>query len=168
MIVVDDAARQAQPDLAADEARLAAYAEQLGAAIEVALPIWVERSVAVRHPGPLPDDVRQHARRAGGEAGREVGGQVRALLAQDIDEQRSNPLALLRAAVRYPAAVLADAGAPRPARDREAVRLHPDDEYDLVPASFADVHPDLHDPGITWGAAKAHVHLARRRLEGRR
>jgi hypothetical protein len=40
--------------------------------------------------------------------------------------------------------------------------------YDLTPASFADVDPALHEPGLVWGAAKAHVHLARRRREGRR
>ena len=44
----------------------------------------------------------------------------------------------------------------------------PDDPYDLTPGSFADVDPSLHEPGLVWGAAKAHVVLARRRREGRR
>ena len=40
--------------------------------------------------------------------------------------------------------------------------------YDLSPASFADLAPALKEPGLVWGAAKAHVHLSRRRAEGRR
>jgi hypothetical protein len=54
------------------------------------------------------------------------------------------------------------------ARDEFSLRNFPDDVYDLTPASFADVDPELHEPGLLWGAAKAHVHLARRRREGRR
>jgi hypothetical protein len=48
------------------------------------------------------------------------------------------------------------------------MRSFPDDVYDLTPASFADVDPALHEPGLVWGAAKAHVHLARRRRQGKR
>jgi len=36
----------------------------------------------------------------------------------------------------------------------------------LAPAAFEDVAPELRDPGIEWGAAKAFVHLRRRRAEG--
>ena len=53
-------------------------------------------------------------------------------------------------------------------RGRKRERAFPDDVYDLAPASFADVDPALHEPGLVWGAAKAHVHLARRRRDGRR
>ena len=31
-----------------------------------------------------------------------------------------------------------------------------------------DFYASLHEPGLVWGAAKAHVVLARRRAEGRR
>ncbi len=47
-------------------------------------------------------------------------------------------------------------------------RLSSGNEVGLAPASFADLHPDLHEPGLVWGAAKAHVVLARRRREGLR
>jgi hypothetical protein len=154
--------------LEADEAALAGYARALADAVEQALPGWVERSVEGRFPGPLPPPVRQRAREAGRLAGREVGGRLRHLLTLDIDRQWTNPMALLRGAVRYPTQVLVEAGAPAPSRDREAVRLHPDDRYDLVPAFFADIDPALHQPGLVWGAAKAHVHLTRRRLGVRR
>ena len=51
-------------------------------------------------------------------------------------------------------------------RDEFQVRAFPDDVYDLTPATFADVDPALGDPGLEWGA-QAHVHLARRRREGK-
>jgi hypothetical protein len=64
--------------------------------------------------------------------------------------------------------VLRAAGAPEPARDPFAAEAFPDDAYDLSPATWADVDPALHERGIVWGAAKAHVVLARRRREGKR
>jgi hypothetical protein len=151
---------------------LAAYASALADGVEAALPGWVERSVervhverAGRRP---PPEVRRAAADAGREAAEEVGPRVRALLALDIDEQPTGPLALVRSATRYPTAVLAAAGVPPVERDEFAVRQFPDDPYDLTPAAFADLDPELHEPGLVWGAAKAHVHLARRRAEGRR
>ena len=65
-------------------------------------------------------------------------------------------------------AVLRAAGASPVPRDDFDVRNFPDDVYGLSPATFADVDPALHEPGLVWGAAKAHVHLARRRREGKR
>ena len=79
-----------------------------------------------------------------------------------------NPLALVRQAVPYPTEVLRSAGVPPVARDEFAARQFPDDDYDLAPTSFAELDPELHEPGLVWGAAKAHVHLARRRAAGQR
>ena len=156
------------PDPTDDEVRLARYAAELADGVELALLRWVPRVVALRYGAPVPDAVRQQAEDAGRQASVDIGGQVRRLLELDIDQQWTNPLALLRTAVRYPTAVLAGAGAAPPPRDRESQRLHPDDVYDLTPANFGDLDPALHEPGIVWGAAKAHVHLTRRRREGRR
>jgi len=74
---------------------------------------------------------------------------------------------LLRAAVRYPTAVLRAAGVPPVARDDQQVHLFPDDDYDLAPANFADVDPALAEPGLVWGAAKAYVHLQRHKRVAR-
>ena len=41
----------------------------------------------------------------------------------------------------------------------------PDDDYDLVPTSFADLDPSLRELGLAWGAARAYVHRARHRSE---
>jgi hypothetical protein len=151
---------------------LARYAAELADGVQAALPSWVERSVERIHVERLmrrpPAEVREAASRAGLAAAADIGLRVHALLALDIDEQRTGPLALVRLAVPYPTEVLRDAGVPPAARDEFAVRQFPDDDYDLSPTSFAELDPDLHEPGLVWGAAKAHVHLARRRAGGQR
>jgi hypothetical protein len=103
------------------------------------------------------------ARRAGLEAVADVGPSLTALLATDVDAQRTNPLAILRRAVRHPTAVLQGAEVPPVHRDAQAETLFPDDPYDLTPAAFADLDLSVHDPGLRWGAAKAHIILRRRR-----
>ena len=65
--------------------------------------------------------------------------------------------------MRWATQVLDAEGVAPVARDPFAQRQTPDDAYDLTPASFADIDPGLAEPGLVWGAAKAHVHLARRR-----
>lgn len=153
------------------EAGLDAIAGDLAAGIEARLAGWVVRCVLTRceDAGLAVDDtVLGTAWVAGVAARRDVAPRVRALLEQDIDRQRTNPLSVLRTAVRYPTAVLRSLGVPPVDRDAFAERAHPEDPYDLAPASFADIDPSLAEPGIRWGAAKAHVHLARRRAEGRR
>lgn len=150
-----------------DAAALAGYADALAAAVDAALAGWVERAVreawARWRGGPVPPEVTEAARVAGRAAREEVMPRLRALLATDVDEQRSNPLAVIRAAARHPTTVLRAAGVPPVARDGDAHRLFPDDDYDLVPATFADLDPSVHEPGLVWGAAKAHVVLRRRK-----
>ena len=142
------------------------HASALADAIEDALPRWVSRSVErilVAHAGAAEPATMAEAAAAGRRAVEEVMPRVRALLATDVDQQRTNPLSILRAAVRYPTEVLRAAGVPPVKRDEFDERAFPDDDYGLTPASFADVDPALHEPGLMWGAAKAHVHLSRRR-----
>lgn len=162
----------AKPDVASgDDAALAGYAEVLAAGVEASLGPWVERVVASRadawQPG-LARDLGEAAAEAGARAAAEVGPRVRALLEADVDEQRTGPLAVLRSAVRYPTDVLLAAGVPAVVRDEFEERAFPDDRYGLAPATFGDLAPELHEPGLVWGAAKAHVVLARRRAEGLR
>ena len=59
--------------------------------------------------------------------------------------------------------LVAGYGVPPLVRDDFDQRAFPDDVYAFAPASFADIDPDLHELGIAWGAARAHVHLQRRR-----
>ena len=143
------------------------------AAVDAALVGWVERVVEDRWRranggAPLTDALRASARAVGQRARDELVPQLRALLAVDVDEQRANPLAVLRRAVPAVTEVLQSVGVPPVARDAAAEQLFPDDVYDVTPAAFADLDPSVHEPGLVWGAAKAHVILARRRREGRR
>jgi len=141
-----------------------AHATALADAVEAALPGWVERSVEqvlIAARGSVDVKVMAAATTAGRRAADEVGGAIRSLLAVDIDEQRANPLALLRAAASYPAKVLLQAGVPPVERDPNQVRLLPDDVYDLAPARFADLGPEVGELGLVWGAAKAHEHMRR-------
>ncbi|MDQ6698472.1 MAG: hypothetical protein M3Z46_13550 [Actinomycetota bacterium] len=154
-----------------DEAELRNYGDALAAGIEAALPAWSVRCVVrlmEAWAGEVPERARQEAVAAGRSAATAIGPRVRALLEADADHQATGPLALVREAVRWPSAVLVAAGVPEVERDAFAERTFPEDIYDLAPASFADLDPALQDAGIAWGAAKAHVVLARRRAEGLR
>jgi hypothetical protein len=155
-------AAEAEAGATADEAQLAGYATALAEGIEAAIPRWVVRCVERRAGG-----LGAEAEAAGERARAEIGPQVRALLATDVDQQWTNPLAILRRTVAFPTDVLRKAGVAPVARDSFAVNVFPDDIYDLAPASFADVDPALTEAGIEWGAAKAHIILNRRALSER-
>lgn len=132
------------------------HGEALADAICAALPQWVQRCVVQIAP-----HLREEAVAAGEQAAREVGAEVRSLLAADIDEQATTPLSLVRAAVRYPTAVLAAANIAPVARDDFERERFPYDVYGLTPATWSDVDPALQDLGIAWGAAKAFEHKRR-------
>lgn len=155
----------------ADMEAFAGYAQALADGIEATLGRWVERSVAAvcENAGVMmTGTLRQQAKEAGAAATAEIAPQVRSLLLLDIDEQRTGPLEVVRRAVVWPTEVLQRASVPHVARDESARQMFPDDLYDLTPGSFRDIDPSLHEPGLEWGAAKAHVHLARRRAAGQR
>jgi hypothetical protein len=150
------------------DANFMEYGRVLADAIEAALPKWVVQSVEGRWrdwkgvaAGP---ELLEAARVAGERARMEVGSAVRELLALSVDEQPVNPLTLVRRAVIYPTEVLRETGMPPVVRDEFDERAFPDDVYALTPAAFADVDQSLYEPGLMWGAAKAHAHLARRRV----
>ena len=132
-------------------------AQALADAVDRALPDWVTAAVRSRVAGPVPEATADAAQRARAE----IVPRLRDLLATDVDQQRSNPLAILREAVRYPAEVLREAGVEPPDRDDFERERFPDDVYGLVPANFADFGPEVAEAGIAWGAAKAWTHRRR-------
>lgn len=143
-----------------NEQRLTQLAEELADGVQAALPEWVEAAVhrlLIAYSGHADPTVIQAARDAGRAAAEDVGSRVRALLELDVDEQWTNPLALVRAAVAYPTLVLHDAAVPPVVRDELAERQFPDDVYDLTPTRFADLAPELHEPSLAWGAGKAFI-----------
>jgi hypothetical protein len=158
-------------DAVTDDERLTELANELADGMVAALGPWVERNVmriATAYAGAPDAAVTDAARAAGVAATDDLGPRIRVLLATDVDDQRGNPLQVARELTSYATGVLRGAGVPPVVRDAEAERQFPDDDYDLTPASFADLDPRLAEIGIAWGAAKAHVVLRRRRREGRR
>ena len=155
---------------AADDERLASLAGSLAAAVDATVPGWIERLVLERVTawrGDAGPDVAARAAAAGAAARAEVSPRMHQLLATDIDQQRTNPLSLLRDVTHHAHEVLEELGVPPVARDEFAERSFPDDRFGLVPATWQDVDPALHEAGISWSAAKAFVFKARRRDEGR-
>ena len=122
-----------------DEELYVRCVDDLAAAVDAALGPWVERSVRRVADAGRPGEgaaLADGAAEAGREATRVVGGRVRALLALDVDDQPTGPLAVLRTAVEYPTAVLprrrrAARRARRVRRRRRSRR-----PYDLTPGSF--------------------------------
>lgn len=164
-------APDANPPVAADdEERLAAIAADLADRVEATVPGWIERLVLDRvrdWSGHVSAEVTTEAAAAAEATRHDDVPRMRALLEADIDRQMANPLEVLRGATRHAHEALARIGVPSVVRDDFSQRSFPGDDYDLVPATWADVDPSLHEPGLTWGAAKAFVHKARRRAEGR-
>lgn len=147
-----------------DDDKLASYAEELRAGLAAHTADWVE-GVVVAHVGA--DRASPIVASLAGDVDRALT-DVAELLATDIDAQRANPLSVLRSLVTPITKALRSANVVPVNRDPDAQRLFPDDVFDLTPGSFSEVHPDLHMPGLAWGAAKAHVHIQRRRAEGMR
>jgi hypothetical protein len=143
----------------ADEAALAEKATALADGIEAAIGPWLVGAVVQR----AGEGARAEAEAVADATAAEIVPRLRALLAADIDEQASTPLALLRAAVGPANELLTELGVPLADRDEFAERAFPEDVHALAPAAFEDVAPELKGPGIEWGAAKAYVHLRRRR-----
>jgi hypothetical protein len=90
---------------------------------------------------------------------------LRELLELDAEQQRTNPLAVLRVATAPLGRFLASVGASPVERDEFDQRSFPDDVYGLAPATWADIDTALLEPGIEWGAWKAATIIGRRRTE---
>jgi len=143
------------------------YSAALIAAVEQTVPRWVvagvERRMRESRGRGLDPLEREKATMAGEDAKRQVVAELASLLETDIDDQRETPLTLIRRAVRFPGDVLARLGVPPVERDEFARRSFPSDTYDLSPATWSDIDPALQEPGLEWGAWKAHQHLSRHR-----
>ncbi|MEO7555701.1 MAG: hypothetical protein ABIV94_03745, partial [Acidimicrobiales bacterium] len=87
-------------DANSDDAVLAAYGAALAAAVDEAIEGWVVRSVErilLAWQGTTVDgEVIAAAAEAGRAARVDVGAALGALVDLDVDEQRTNPLTLLR------------------------------------------------------------------------
>lgn len=137
-----------------------APAAQLLAVAERVTPEWA-RSLITRSGVSDVDDTR--IRNTIDAVTAETLRELRELLAADPENQRSNPLTVFRRATAPITAVLCELGVPPLERDEFEKRSFPDDAYRLSPATWADIHPDLVEPGLEWGAWKAAVIISRHR-----
>ena len=69
--------------------------------------------------------------------------------------QRTGPLQLFQAAMRFPTDALHEEGHPPVRRDQVTVNALPGDVYDLAPASSRDLGDEVWAAHLEWGAAKA-------------
>ncbi|MHB8438857.1 MAG: hypothetical protein ACYDD4_06820 [Acidimicrobiales bacterium] len=155
----------------AAERALAELGAALSEAVRAAVGPWVTSSVlrvleAWRAAGGAVSDeawreAMDGALRAAEAATAEVGDSLATVLAADVDAQGRTPLEIVRQVVRYPTAVLRDAGVGAVERDRFVEQRLPDDLYDLTPRSLAVLAPGLVALASAWGAAKAAAHRAR-------
>lgn len=145
-------------------------AEELLATATVVVPGWLRRitlGAASRSTVPsaaLIDDIDQMV----AVAAPALIDRLRVLLATDVDLQTTNPLSIFRDGIAAPTRLLRSHGVHTPPTDAFAGDRFPDDVYRLGPATWADIDPALHVPGLTWGASKAMTVLRRRRDEGLR
>ena len=89
------------------------------------------------------------------------------LLQTDVDEQRANPLQVLRDSTLAATEWLQSVGVIRAQRDEFEVSAMPNDLFAIGPLTWKDLSGDVHEAGISWGAWKAATVLTRRRQEGK-
>lgn len=145
-----------------DTSILEPYQAALMSAVEAAAPAWI-RGRLVEIAGDASVDIDAVVDHVVAEMTRELFG----LLCCDVDQQKDNPLHVLRRATRSASQALLVAGVVPPVRDEFEVRAMPDDLYAIGPLTWRDLSDDVHEAGITWGAWKAATVLTRRRNEGK-
>ena len=147
------------------------YSAALLAAVDSSFVAWLQNcaiDACVRSLGACSDDLATSARQMAEKARPIVVGELEQLLGLDPEQQRTNPLSVLRNAVNYPTDLLLANNVPPPVRSSFDTRVHPRDVYGLSPATWADVDQSLSEPGLIWGAWKAKTILDRRRSERRK
>jgi len=146
-----------------EAARFGEFGEALADAVAAELEGYLQRVVEVRAGAALTSGASvAEIERLAAEVTAACAAALRRLAATDLDDQRVTPLQVIRRELRPLTAWLVDQRLPVPPRDEVVRRADPHDLYDLAPATFADVGPATATAGLTWGAAKAHVHLSRR------
>lgn len=137
-------------------------------AARAVIPSWLHRVTMQAVAGPPPAGLVDDVDALVATESERLAGELETLLRTDVDEQRTNPLSLFRAAVGPSTELLRRHDVAPPLEDTFIARRFPGDPYRLGPATWSDIDPSLHEPGLAWGAWKAMTVLRRRREEGLR
>jgi hypothetical protein len=143
-----------------DEAKFFEHGERLQQAITGAIRPWLDAVIESR----LPDTaISAQLAETLDDITTAVDRSIVELINADVDEPLSGPLERIRREVEPLNDAFDRLGVPPPHRDAVDVRMRPADRFALGPMTFRDLGDEVHEAGITWGAAKAHLHLQRRR-----
>ncbi len=153
---------QPGPSLDDDLKAYHAHGQSLVESARMALPKWCT-SVVLQRVGDLTADERAELDSVITDVTTTAEASLQVLVAADPDEPLSGPLDRLRSATPPLHDLLDRLGATPPVRDAMDTQLQPNDRHAIGPMAFADLGPAVHEAGIRWGAAKAHMHLRRRR-----
>lgn len=146
------------------------YSAELTGAVLAALPAWVEatmRRVLGATHGIDDGTLRAEIAAASATMVQGVRTALGDLFALDPEEQRANPLHILRAEATVVTECLGRLGARPAVRDEFERTSLPDDVFAVGPLAWRDLGDEVHEAGITWGAWKAATIMARHRTEGR-
>ena len=121
------------------------YSDRLLRNVTAVVVPWATRLVDDRLASDgLVDGVSQEARHSAvAEAERLAVDGLTELLTLDAEQQRTNPLTVLRSATVPLSRFLASVGATPVVRDEFDRRSFPDDVFGLAPATWADIDPSL-------------------------
>lgn len=140
-----------------DDAKFTEYGLALHRAVVSAVRPWLRATVLSRH-AVIDDDLEQVL----DTVAISIDSSIAELVQADIDTPLSGPLERIRQCVEPVNQALAERGVDTPRRNTIDIEMRPADVYDLGPMTFRDLSDEVHDAGIAWGAAKAHLHLKRR------
>ena len=147
-----------------DRPPLEEYPAALFNAVAGAYAAWLTRCIVERGSDSIDRQQIEEVVRGSARAALD---DLSAFLATDVDEQKTNPLHILRQSTRLANELLATTGAVPPHRDEFEISAMPHDVFSIGPLTWRDLSEDVHDAGITWGAWKAATVLSRRRTEGK-
>lgn len=146
------------------------YPQDLYSAVVAAVPHWISRrieeimkDVATEDVAQLQDEIVEVAT----QVLHTVENALFEILLQDVDEQRQNPMHVIRTSINSATELLSRYEVPLPHRDEFEIKAMPNDVYAIGPLTWKDLSEDVHETGITWGAWKAAVIVSRRRNEGK-
>ena len=145
-----------------DDAAYLAYGVALVDAVDEAIRPWLLSLVELRCGGAVPDGAESAVNHSIEQSAEAAHRALSELAHADVDSPLSGPLERIRNSMGPITAVLSSLDVAQPRRDPMEVEMRPDDIYSLGPLTFLDLGDDVHSAGITWGAAKAHVHMSRR------